>query len=109
MTHKKSFKDNPALRFISTPHHQETMAEKPETKEITDPKTTEAVKPERSYISDSVPMKLNPRYIETKSKRLQLLLQPSLYNKLKGMAGDQAISLNELINIALKDFAGMKD
>ena len=27
--------------------------------------------------------KLNPLYIENRSKRLQLLVQPSLYNKVK--------------------------
>lgn len=84
---KKTFKDNPALQFISTP-------EEAEIKEITPeipPKTPEGYK-------------LNPLYIETKSRRLQLLMQPSLHAKLKDMAKEKGMSVNELIHTALEEY-----
>ena len=77
---KKTFKNeiNPALQFISSSSEEENQ----ETK--------------------AVPMKLNPMYIETKSKRLQLLMQPSLHNKLKAMAEQKQSSLNDLIHTLLE-------
>lgn len=47
--------------------------------------------------------KLNPLYIETKSKRLQLLIQPSLHEKLKSKAKAEGISVNELVNSILQN------
>lgn len=62
----------------------------------------DAAKPE------TVPMKLNPLYVETKSKRVNLLLQPTLYKALKTHAADQEISVNELINKTLKKHFNIK-
>lgn len=84
---KKSFKDNSAMNFISTPQQAGKATLAPEGGE----------KP-------AVPMKLNPLYIETKSKRLQLLIQPSLHGKLKGIATAEGISLNELIHTTLQEY-----
>jgi hypothetical protein len=53
-------------------------------------------------IEESVPMKLNPLYVETKSKRFQLLLQPSVYNKVKELALASGISVNEFIHTTLE-------
>jgi len=83
--HKSFIKDNPALRFISTAKPADNIPE-----------------PEQGQ---SVPMKLNPLYIETKSRRLQLLFQPSLYNKLKAIAQSRGISLNDLIQTTLEEYA----
>jgi hypothetical protein len=79
---KKSFKDNlnPAMQFISTP-----VEEKPKIDA-----------PPEGY-------KLNPLYLEKKSKRLQLLIQPSLYNKIKARADREGKSVNELIHSILED------
>lgn len=49
-------------------------------------------------------LKKNPIYIETKSKRLQLLMQPSLHLKLKTIASKQAISVNDLIHSILDEY-----
>lgn len=73
---KKSFKDNPALQFISS-----TEAEEPTTAESSE-------RPPKGY-------KLNPMYVETKSRRLQLILQPSLYNRVKEQAKAMGLSVNE--------------
>lgn len=77
---------NPALSFISK---QEPIQET-----ITTPEP-----------ASNVPMKKDPRYIETKSKRLQLLMQPSLHTRLKRLADDKGVSLNELIHSALETYA----
>lgn len=78
---KKTFKDNPALQFISTPAEEATAP------------------------ASSVPMKRNPLYIETRSKRLNLLIQPSLHSKLKAMAEAQDKSINDLIHTVLENYA----
>lgn len=72
MAKKKSFKDNPALQFISTP----------------DPEQLTIDKAPEGY-------KTNPLYIETKSRRLQLILQPSLYERVKAKAEASGLSVNE--------------
>lgn len=48
--------------------------------------------------SFKVPMKKNPEYIETKSKRVQLLMQPSLHRKIKEYADEHESSVNEVIH-----------
>lgn len=53
---------------------------------------------------DTVPMKLNPRYIETKSQRIQLLIQPSLKNKIKKLAHQENRSVNDLIHSILEEY-----
>lgn len=81
---KKSFTQqvNPALAFISK------AQEEPDKKV----KTTDA--PE-GY-------KANPLFVETKSRRLQLLVQPSLYDAIKAKATAEGISVNELVHTILE-------
>lgn len=94
---KKTFKDsiNPAMSFISQESIDGAEGEAPATEE-----TTEKVKR-----PDKAPegYKLNPLYIETKSKRLQLLIQPSLHEKLKRKAQAEGTSVNDLVNSILQD------
>lgn len=80
---KKSFIDNPALQFISTPEPEgrEQMQEQPRPSE----------KPPKGY-------KLNPLFVETKSRRLQLVLQPSLYERVKAGAKACGLSVNEYVH-----------
>lgn len=80
---KKSFKDNPAFQFISA------MEDKQETLPVR--KTTKAP---HGY-------KLNPLYIETKTRRLQLVLQPSLFERVKKMAYKNGLSVNEYVHRVL--------
>lgn len=47
--------------------------------------------------------KTNPLYIETRSKRLQLLVQPSLLEKLRARATREGRSLNDLIHTILEE------
>lgn len=87
MAQKKSFKadlTNPAMQFISTPA---------EEREADATVTAPAPKGYR----------VNPLYIETKSKRLQLLVQPSLLDKLKGKAKAEGRSVNDLVHSILEE------
>ena len=88
----KSFKQdieslNPAMRFIDVPASAEAEPA-PGAKKINPPPD--------GY-------KINPLYIETKSRRLQLLVQPSLYERLKKRANAEGVSVNELVNSILDD------
>ena len=75
---------NPAMQFITPPVNPEfTPDEKPGI-------------PPKGY-------KINPLYIETKSRRLQILMQPSLYNKVKTRAIADGLSINELIHSLLNN------
>lgn len=83
---KKNFKNNPVMNFISQPDPEPT------------PPVTSQKAPE-GY-------KINPAYIETKSKRVQILIQPSVYDSLKAKAKDEGISTNEAINEAIRRYTG---
>lgn len=82
---KKTFKNdiNPAMGFIS----QESIK-----------------KADKIAIENTIPAKapkgykLNYLYIETKSKRLQLLVQPSIHEKIKNKAKAEGTSVNDLVN-----------
>lgn len=104
MAQKKTFKkDNPALSFISTPAEEvEGVASESETEKLQgDGKLTI-----RSVQKHTVPegYKLNPEYIETKSKRVQLLLQPSTVEAIKSLASKRGLSMNEAINEAIQEY-----
>lgn len=49
---------------------------------------------------------IQPRQREARSRRLQLLLTPSLYGKVERKAKQLGISVNELINTVLDDVIG---
>lgn len=84
MAKKKTFleDDNPALQFISKPKEE--------------PKPRAADMPPEGY-------KLNPMYVETKSRRLQLVLQPSLYERVKAAATNKGVSVNDYIHKLLEE------
>lgn len=98
---RKSFTDaNPAMAFISTAKEQEDFALTQPTKEELEAKLDP--KP-LNKVSNGVPMKKNPEYLETKSKRVQMLMQPSLYNSIKEEAEKEGISVNEMMHTILKN------
>lgn len=88
---KKTFKNNinPAMQFISEDRPKENN------------------KPLQSSINKKdIPegYKANPAYIETKSRRVQLLAQPSTVEAIKSLAKANNISMNEAINEAIKEY-----
>lgn len=120
----KSFKDkmqqkavNPTLQFISTPEpeeeqpHRLEIETRPLYKRAEEPQTVEEGKGKRkASTASSTPKKApparraQPQYEEeTKSRRLQLLLTPSLYEAVKDKAAEERRSVNDYINAALWD------
>ena len=97
---KKTFKDalNPAKDFISTTAEVKDNVKEELTEKIPAPESEgkPATKAPEGY-------KLNPLYVETKSKRLQLLIQPSLLKKVKDKAMSEGKSVNELVHSILQD------
>jgi hypothetical protein len=112
MASKKTFKENisPAMQFISE------TATKPTEQDKTPPASV--VHRECGGFSPSPPpigaahgkppdgYKLNPLYIETKNKRVQLLMKPSIYAKIKTMADRENRSLNDMIHLILEETTG---
>ncbi len=84
---KKTFigQDNPAMQFISTPA----------------PEGEEPVQGGESIQEVPKGFKPDPRFVETKSRRVQLLMQPSLHEALKARAKHEGQSVNELVHSLL--------
>lgn len=87
---KKTFMDlpdlgpsNPAARILTSNPPQDNQAPQP---------TRPATAPRPSH------------YGEAKTRRLQLLLQPSLYEKIQALANQERLSVNGLINKALETY-----
>lgn len=90
MASKKTFRDqieNPAELFISKPEEKPAVADRVEG---TPAKAPAGYKP-------------NYLYIETRSKRLQLLIQPSLLEKLRAKAQSEGRSVNDVVHLILED------
>lgn len=104
---KKTFKDalNPAKDFISTTAEiKNNVKEELSKKEPAPEAVATQVKLEAKPATKAPEgYKLNPLYVETKSKRLQLLIQPSLLKKVKDKAMSEGISVNELVHSILQD------
>jgi hypothetical protein len=108
---KKTFRDNinpamnPALAFISSASpasEEETPAGTTTPAEVVAPQAEGASTPEGS--KDNAPRKMmDIRRPETKSQRIQLLLLPRVYKKLKERANIEGTSMNNLANIFLED------
>ena len=83
---KKTFLGNPALQFLSS-------ASPAQREEAARPESPPA--PPAGYRDD-------PRYVETKTRRLQLVLQPSLEERVRAGAAAQGLSVNEYVHRALE-------
>lgn len=100
MASKKSFtQNNPALAFMSAEVQEEARQEEPK-------KTQRKPKEPQPDKIEPAPegYKINPLYIETKSKRLNLLLQPSLVERVKAQAKKSGLSVNETISEAIREY-----
>lgn len=90
MPPKKSFiqdLDNPAMQFITQPVKEE-------------PTATQAIPSSTENVPDGY--KLNPLYIEKKTKRVQLLMQPSVFEQVKERAKAEGCSVNDYIHRLLE-------
>jgi hypothetical protein len=66
-----------------------------------------AMKATSRPLDGGVPMKPNPLYIETKSKRIQLMLQPSVYDGARKLAEADGLSFNEFVHRKLEKAIGI--
>lgn len=88
--------DSPAKQFISTGKDEQaasTAADKPGRRVFKERETPEA--PEGFYV--------NPMFIERKTRRIQLVLKPSVYDRAKAMAEAKGLSFNEYVHRALEE------
>ena len=87
--------DNPTMQFLSAAEEQ--APDENEEKEANRP-------PENFPLVATPPpgYKINPIYVETKKRRLQLVLKPSLYDKVKARADEYRISVNEYVHRVLE-------
>lgn len=105
---KKTFKrTEPALAFISEAEEEKRP---PKAKPTSKTAKKDAPKLPKSKATtkdgERAPegYKLAPEFIETKTKRVQLLVQPSLYEAVKAKASSLGISTNEAISEALRQY-----
>lgn len=93
---KKTFKDTiPTMSFISEDSIKAVDRIIEEDKKPA--KRTAPLKAPEGY-------KVNPEFIELKSRRVQALVQPSVYEAVKAKAQAEGISTNEAINNALREY-----
>lgn len=101
---KKSFKDNPALQFISAvpaapdpePAQPARREQKPAATAQRPKQKTTAAAPRRAALPNRGPA------FEAKSKRLNLLIRPSLFDTLSKTAHKKGMSNNDLIHQVLE-------
>ena len=107
---KKSFKrSEPALAFISGAEEEKRppkakSTSNPATKKATAPKSPKAKPTTKDRKTAPEGYKIAPQYVELKTKRVQLLVQPSLYEAVKAKASSLGISTNEAISEALRQY-----
>lgn len=107
---KKSFlnTDNPAMQFISAPSEKaEETAAKAEDSVKTAAVSAEAVsspEPPKALSPETDIYFIPPKSAEHKSKRAQLLMTPSLHEKVAKKAASLNMSFNELVNAVLEKF-----
>ena len=100
---KKTFKpglDSVVNQFFSNQSQVENTAEKEVGADLVQRKAT-AEKIADVEKKEVVEYKRNPDLIEKKTRRVQLLMQPSLFEALKDAAEEKGISVNELIHQTL--------
>lgn len=100
---KKSFmtSDNPAMQFISA-SAPETAAPASAVNVSAAPGADPVTAAEQSDASDI--FEISPKSSEHKSKRAQLLMTPSLHEKVAKKAASLNMSFNELVNIVLEKY-----
>lgn len=99
----KQAAENPALQFFSQPNTEEDPPEggrDPEDRDLSQ-MTEETASPEP--IKEGHRTTNTPKGREARTRRLQLLLTPSLYEAVKAKAEKERRSINDLICIILED------
>ncbi|MDR2659432.1 MAG: hypothetical protein LBC27_05510 [Spirochaetaceae bacterium] len=88
--------ENPALSYLTEPEVPNAPELEERQRKFESPAYAEQKNPPR-YVP--------PRSTEARSKRLQCLIQPSLFSKIKTIAGRRGVSVNDLIHSTLEELA----
>ena len=91
---KKSFRDNPALQFMS-------RTEIEPVNETREEKATE-IREVRDVRADN--FRVMPVVFEAKSKRFNMLMRPSVFAQLKETSENKGTSVNDLINKIVENY-----
>ena len=97
---KKNFKD-----YDTTPPEMDFIKSSVEKAE----KLEKAPAPAKTFKGETVPdgMKPNPLFVEKRTKRVQLVMQPSIYEQAKARAKSQGMSFNDYMHTLIeKDLNG---
>lgn len=86
---KKSFKDAPAAAAMFISQQAEPVAPAA-------PAAASTATPPQGY-------KVNHAFVETKSKRVQLLMQPTLHARIKEAAAAHGMSFNDFVHKILEN------
>lgn len=110
MAPKKKEYNNPALAFLNTKKEDEPATDQNQEPAVDQNETAD----KKEVAADPVPAerpgkppkgyKINPMYLEVKSQRVQLALQPSVVKRLKKAAGKKKLSMNETANQAIIEY-----
>ena len=97
---KRASAGNPAMMFITPP--EETQAEE----RITETRTPQAQREASTLKAGTPTLRRAPQGGEAKTRRLQLLIQPSLYEAVRARAEAEGMSVNETIGELLRQALG---
>lgn len=105
---KKNFLDNPALRFIDIPQENDsgtvTVTEQAERTSGNAVRSERSVEKKLDELRAVIPEGYRLEKIkEKRTKRLQLVVEPSLYEKMKAAAEAAGISVNEYVIQAVNE------
>lgn len=96
---KQKAETSPIMQFISAPREQETATERTAAEHTAaDAEATQTTaEPPEGY-------KVNPLFIEKKTKRAQIVLKPSLYEKAKEASQAAGLSFNDYVCKAIEAY-----
>ena len=103
---KKNFLDNPALRFIDIPQENDsgTVTEQAERTSGNAVRSERSVEKKLDELRAVIPEGYRLEKIkEKRTKRLQLVVEPSLYEKMKAAADAAGVSVNEYVIQAVNE------
>ena len=99
MAKTKDFKSTPVTQIIQGA--EQNIGKTQVKAEAEAPKKTTPQATREEKIPDGY--KLNPEYIEKRTRRVQIILQPSIYKAAKKIADKRKVSFNDLIHSLLEE------
>lgn len=99
MAKTKDFKSTPVTQIIQGA--EQNIGKTQVKAEAEAPKKTTPQAAREEKIPDGY--KLNPEYIEKRTRRVQIILQPSIYKAAKKIADKRKVSFNDLIHSLLEE------